>query len=77
MSPLSKPPHKYGDVRIVLDIKMDILFAMMLAGASVTTVWAQGQLPSGTLSSSGGGPSYTYNLTFSDAGGATNTIGAI
>jgi len=50
---------------------------MMLAGASVTTVWAQGQLPSGTLSSSGGGPSYTYNLTFSDAGGATNTIGAI
>ena len=39
------------------------LFAMMLAGASVTTVWAQGQLPSGTLSSSGSGPSYTSTLS--------------
>jgi hypothetical protein len=52
------------------------LFALLLAGASVTAAWAQGQIASGTLSSSGSGP-YTYNLTFKDAAGATSPIGSV
>jgi hypothetical protein len=37
---------------------------------------AQGQIASGTISSSGAGP-YTYNLTFSDASTATSPIGSV
>lgn len=37
---------------------------------------AQGQLASGTIVGSGSGP-YTYDLTFSDAGGAANSIGSV
>jgi hypothetical protein len=51
-------------------------FAVMLAGASAATAWAQGQIASGTLTSSGSGP-YTYNLTFKDGAGATSPIGSV
>ncbi|MEJ0089136.1 MAG: PEP-CTERM sorting domain-containing protein [Limisphaerales bacterium] len=49
---------------------------LTLAAGSVTFVHAQGQVASGTISGSGTGP-YTYNLTFSDAAGATSPIGSI
>ena len=38
---------------------------------------AQGQLGSGTVLGTGSGPSYTYDLTFSDAAGATSSIGSV
>ncbi len=50
---------------------------MTLAGASAATAWAQGEMPSGTLTSSGSGPSYNYNLTFADAAGASSPIGSV
>jgi hypothetical protein len=53
-----------------------ILLGSMLAVAITTFVHAQGQLPSGTIGSSGSGP-YTYSLTFSDAAGATSPIGSV
>jgi hypothetical protein len=53
-----------------------IFLALALAAASVGSTWAQGDVPSGTISSSGSGP-YTYNLIFSDATGATGSIGSV
>lgn len=53
-----------------------ILLAMALTGACAGSAWAQGDLPSGTISSSGSGP-FTYDLTFSDATGASSSIGSI
>jgi hypothetical protein len=50
--------------------------AVILAGASAATVLAQGQLPSGGLTSSGGGP-YTYSLGFSNSATATSPIGSV
>jgi hypothetical protein len=43
-----------------------------------TTVFvrAQGQIASGTVAGSGAGP-YIYNLTFSDAAGASSPIGSV
>jgi hypothetical protein len=54
-----------------------ILLAIALTGFSAARVWAQGDSPSGTISGSGTGPSYTYNLTFSDSSSATSPIGSI
>ena len=48
----------------------------LLAAGAATTVHAQGQLASGTISSSGAGP-YLYSLTFSDAADATSPIGSV
>jgi hypothetical protein len=48
----------------------------LLAVGAATTVHAQGQLASGTISSSGAGP-YLYDLTFSDAANATSPIGSV
>jgi len=53
-----------------------ILLAVALAGFSAARVWAQGDIPSGTISSSGSGP-YTYDVTFTDSGSATSPIGSI
>jgi hypothetical protein len=47
-----------------------------LATSAATIVHAQGQVPSGTIGSSGAGP-YTYALTFSDAVGATSPVGSV
>jgi hypothetical protein len=52
------------------------LLAVMLAGASAATAWGQGELPSGTMTSSGSG-TYTYNLTFADGATATSPIGSV
>src|SRR5215472_16157749 len=53
------------------------LLAALIAGASAATASAQGDMPSGTLTSSGSGPSYIYDLTFSDALGASSSIGSV
>jgi|SRR5579862_2344415 len=53
-----------------------ILLAMALAGACAGRVWAQGDVPGGVISSSGSGP-FTYDLTFSDASGASSSIGSV
>jgi len=53
-----------------------ILLGLMLAFGTATFVHAQGQVASGTISSSGSGP-FTYDLTFSDAAGATSPIGSV
>lgn len=48
----------------------------MLAVGPTVSAHAQGQLASGTISATGSGP-YTYNLTFSDAAGASSPIGSV
>lgn len=53
-----------------------ILLAMVLTGACLENIRAQGDIPSGTISGSGSGP-YTYNLVFSDSSSATSSIGSI
>jgi hypothetical protein len=53
-----------------------ILLGMLLVGGAATSVHAQGQVASGTVSGSGSGP-FTYDLTFSDAASATSPIGSI
>ena len=53
-----------------------LFLAMMLMAGSVVSLHAQGQLPSGTVSSTGSGP-YTYSLTFSNAASATSPVGSV
>ena len=53
-----------------------ILLGLMLVAGTAASVHAQGQLASGTISSSGSGP-YVYNLTFSDGASATSPIGSV
>ena len=53
-----------------------ILLGLFLAAGTTTLVHGQGQIASGTISSSGAGP-YDYSLTFSDASGATSPIGSV
>lgn len=53
-----------------------IFLAILLAGVCAGTAWAQGDIPSGTISGSGTGP-YTYDLTFSDSASATAAIGSV
>lgn len=50
--------------------------AVILTSATTALVHAQGQIASGTISSSGTGP-YTYSLSFSDAANATSPIGSV
>jgi hypothetical protein len=52
------------------------ILGLMLAAGTALSARAQGQLGSGTISSSGVGP-YTYNLTFRDAPGGTSPIGSV
>jgi hypothetical protein len=53
-----------------------VLISLMLAGATTGSVQAQGEMASGTLAATGSGP-YAYDLTFSDAAGASSPIGSI
>src|ERR1035438_7414394 len=53
-----------------------ILLGLMLAVGTATTVLAQGQIASGTISGTGSGP-YTYNLSFSDAAGSLSPVGSV
>jgi hypothetical protein len=53
-----------------------ILLGFLLAAGTVSLVHAQGQVAGGTILGSGSGP-YVYDLTFSDAPGATSPIGSV
>ena len=53
-----------------------ILLGFVLAFGTATFVHAQGEIASGTIGSSGSSP-YLYSLTFSDAAGATSSIGSV
>src|ERR1035438_9639397 len=53
-----------------------ILLGLMLVSGTATSVHAQGQIASGTISGSGSGP-YTYNLSFSNAPSATSPVGSV
>ena len=54
-----------------------ILLAVVLAGFSAARARAQGDMPSGTIFGYGSGPSYNYNLSFSDGASATGPIGSV
>jgi hypothetical protein len=53
-----------------------IFLGLVLAAETSTFVRAQGQVASGTIGGAGAGP-YVYSLTFSDAAGATSSIGSV
>jgi hypothetical protein len=53
-----------------------ILLGLMLVAGTATSVQAQGQIASGTISGSGSSP-YTYSLSFSDAAPSTSPIGSV
>ena len=53
-----------------------ILLGLMLVAGTATSVHAQGQIASGTISGSGSGP-YTYNLSFSDAASSLSPVGSV
>ena len=53
-----------------------ILLGLVLVARIATSVLAQGEIASGTISGSGSGP-YTYNLSFSDSPSATSPIGSV
>ena len=53
-----------------------LLLGFVLAAGTAILVHAQGQVASGTIGGSGTGP-YVYDLTFSDAAGATSPIGSV
>jgi hypothetical protein len=50
--------------------------SFLLLISTCASAHAQGEIPSGTLSSSGIGP-YSYSLSFSDAANATSPIGSV
>lgn len=52
------------------------VLSLLFAGTALNT-WAQGELPSGTVSGSGSGPTYTYSLSFADGASATSPIGSV
>jgi hypothetical protein len=52
------------------------LLALVLTTACAGTAWAQGDIPSGTITSSGSGP-FSYQLTISDSATATSSIGSV
>lgn len=53
-----------------------VLLGLILTAGTVTTVRGQGELASGTISSSGSGP-YIYSLTFSNAPSALAQVGSV
>jgi len=53
-----------------------ILLGLMLVAGTATSVHAQGQIASGTISGSGSDP-YTYSLSFSDAADSTSPVGSV
>ncbi len=57
-------------------IAKGVIAALMILAATTEMARAQGQLGGGTVLGTGSGP-YTYDLTFSDAAGATASIGYI
>jgi len=75
---MNQPAHSTVQPRFARAATAAIQAALglLLGFGTAASVHAQGILASGTITSSGTGP-YTYNLTFSDAAGATSSIGSI
>jgi hypothetical protein len=69
------PAHSVPFDRIINPARKLLLGSALLV-LSVAPANAQGQIASGTISSSGSGP-FTYNLSFSDAANATSPIGSV
>src|ERR1035437_8423742 len=53
-----------------------ILLGLILVSGIATSVLAQGEIASGTISGFGSGP-YTYALSFSDSPSATSPVGSV
>jgi hypothetical protein len=53
-----------------------ILLGLVLVAGTATSVRAQGQIASGTISGSGTGP-FTYDLSFSDAVNSLSPVGSV
>ena len=53
-----------------------MLLSLMLMAGTATSVHAQGQIASGTISGSGSGP-YAYSLSFTDGASSTSPIGSV
>lgn len=66
---------RFSNLRINDTVGKLAIGAAIVAGAA-THVEAQGEVASGTVSSSGSGP-YTYDLTFADGSGASQPIGSV
>ena len=70
------PPSNFTPKRNTLTIGWLVVFGCMLLAHTLTDANAQGEIASGTITSSGSGP-FTYSLSFSDATNATSPIGSI
>lgn len=57
-------------------ISNKLSLTLFVALGAVSAAFAQGEIASGTISSTGSGP-YVYDLTFSDGAGATSPIGSV
>lgn len=73
----AKPTTEMQQPLFGLRTRIQFMLVVLLTITSAATLWAQGDIPGGTLTSSGSGPSYTYNLSFTDGGAATSPIGSI
>ena len=60
----------------VATVAWRILLGLILTAGTVTTLHAQGQIASGTVSGSGSGP-FTYNLTFSAEANSLSPVGSV
>jgi hypothetical protein len=72
---IANPLSLLGSIKITSSC-LRILFFLALAAGIVFSVQAQGELPTGTVSSSGSGP-YDFILSFSDGATATAPIGSV
>ena len=72
----SNPKSIWAPFPIISDSVRKTFLALIFATGIATSVHAQGDIPSGTVSSSGSGP-YTYALAFADASGSTSPIGSV
>jgi hypothetical protein len=57
-------------------IRTKLILGVLVALGTASVAFAQGDIPSGTISGSGSGP-YNYSLTFSDGASATSPIGSV
>ena len=57
-------------------ISNKLSLTLFVALGAVSAAFAQGEMASGTISSTGSGP-YVYSLTFSDGAGASSPIGSV
>ena len=73
----TKPATKMQRPELLKTSLSRVILVALLTYTGAATLWAQGDIPSGTLTSSGSGPSYTYNLSFTDGALASSPIGSV